>query len=846
MKRVERFFEQLAEAQHRRAGLFVLVGLLLAAAATPLVAQLGLDSRFTALLPEDEPSVRDLHAVSDRVGGISTLTVAIQSPGKHVDGMKRFTQDLVKRLDELPPGYVGNLDWNIGGYEQFVYEHRHLYADRADLLRIRDALKERLDYEKAHANPFYVDLDDEKPEDPAALIERMQEKAERGQAKLAAFEDGYYLHPDRDLIAVFVRTDLSQGDAVGGGALIRAVQEQVEALDPKRYAPDLTVEYAGDVVYAREEQQAIKSELVIATTATIFLVLLTIYFFFRKKRAIALLGASLLTPVLLTFAVAELTVDYLNTSTAFLGSIVIGNGVNPNIIWLARYFEERRAGYQGAVALSRTHRATWLATLAASLAAALAYGSLMITDFRGFRDFGIIGGVGMVLCWVGALGLLPAQTALIERFRPLKLRASATRDWFAAAFVKLVERAPKTIAVGSLLVTVAAVGGSFWWLSHDPLEYDFRQLRSVRDAPTRVSVLNRRVKEMVGNSAQEGNGIVVVTPSQASARALEADLEGSDSDLYGGVHTVDDLLPKDQEAKLPILADIRGYLLELRPYANEETTEKIDAHAPPAELATLAIDDLPERVTRPFTERDGTRGRLLVVENSEHYSTWDGRYLVKWAGALRELRLPDGERPPLAGRAPVFADMIRVVMRDGPKAIAVSFLATLLLTLVTFRRVRERLLTMGALIVGIVWMAAAMALASMRLNFLNFVAFPITFGNGVDYGVNVMRRYGLEREAQNPRAVLEAVSRTGGAVILCSLTTIIGYSSLYTSANQAINSFGAAMALSEITCLLSAVLSMPAVLWLLDRRQKTASDSLTTESLSTDSLATAEHGHAGE
>jgi predicted RND superfamily exporter protein len=100
-------------------------------------------------------------------------------------------------------------------------------------------------------------------------------------------------------------------------------------------------------------------------------------------------------PVVATFALARLTVGHLNTSTAFLGSIVIGNGINPGIVWLARYFEERRAGR----AVHRGHRGHAPAAPGAArsrprLAASLAYGSLVVTDFRGFRDFGIIGGTG--------------------------------------------------------------------------------------------------------------------------------------------------------------------------------------------------------------------------------------------------------------------------------------------------------------------------------------------------------------------------------------------------------------------------------------------------------------------
>src|SRR5205814_1344431 len=81
----------------------------------------------------------------------------------------------------------------------------------------------------------------------------------------------------------------------------------------------------------------------------------------------------------------------------------------------------------------------------------------------------------------------------------------------------------------------------------------------------------------------------------------------------------------------------------------------------------------------------------------------------------------------------------------------------------------------------------------------NFAAFPITFGIGVDYAVNIMARFRQER-ARRPRdalpteparAVERSVLSTGGAVALCSLTTIIGYSSLLLAKNQALFLFGA-------------------------------------------------------
>ena len=51
------------------------------------------------------------------------------------------------------------------------------------------------------------------------------------------------------------------------------------------------------------------------------------------------------------------------------------------------------------------------------------------------------------------------------------------------------------------------------------------------------------------------------------------------------------------------------------------------------------------------------------------------------------------------------------------------------------------LYVIGSLVVGVLWLAGAAMLLHVKVNFCNFVAYPITFGIGVDYAVNVMTRY---------------------------------------------------------------------------------------------------------
>jgi predicted RND superfamily exporter protein len=119
----------------------------------------------------------------------------------------------------------------------------------------------------------------------------------------------------------------------------------------------------------------------------------------------------------------------------------------------------------------------------------------------------------------------------------------------------------------------------------------------------------------------------------------------------------------------------------------------------------------------------------------------------------------------------------------------------------------------AALALGVLWLAGAAMWLQIKINFANFIAFPITFGIGVDYAANVMSRYLQDGE----RDIRGAVRSTGGAVVLCSLTTIIGYSSLLLAKNRALFLFGFLAVIGEVACLCAAILVLPAGLTLMRR-----------------------------
>src|SRR5262249_1562809 len=214
--------------------------------------------------------------------------------------------------------------------------------------------------------------------------------------------------------------------------------------------------------------------------------------------------------------------------------------------------------------------------------------------------------------------------------------------------------------------------------------------------------------------------------------------------------------------------------------------------------------DLPAFLRVRFQEKSGVLGTVFYVKYKNDVSLSDGKNLLRIARSTDNVVLPDGTLVRTASRATVFAEMIRSMERDGPLATATSFLAVLLVVLVATHS-RAGVLTVGAaLVMGVVWMMGLASVLDHKLNFLNFIALPITFGIGSEYPFNVYDRSRLL--GGDPS---RAVMLSGGAVALCSYTTTIGYGSLLFSDNQALRSFGWLAGSGEVACLVPALFVVP-------------------------------------
>ncbi len=783
----------------RRRLVVLAAAVIVVAVSVALALRLRLATDLAELLPTDDPAVVATHEIQTRLGGVLPLQVAIASPSKPAN--LAFAEALTTALRREPRALIDHAAYEVHAERAFFEHNWWLYLDVADLELVRDRLIREVRWRR---NPLLVDL-----EDDAASLKDLEVRLRRHAPAADRFPEGTFMSADGTLVVIMVWPPGTTLREHAGEALVARVHQLIDAVPH----PGIHVELAGSIEDAIRERHALENDLAWASGLCLVLVSLVVVLFYGRLRALPLMAAPACCGIAVALGVGELAFGQLNTSTAFLGSIILGNGINAAIIQLARYEEERRNGASLEIALVRSVTGTIRATGIAALAASMAYASLMLTHFRGFSQFGLIGAVGMVTAWLATIVVLPALVATIDRARgPVRARRGIA---FGVPFGKLAGRAPRIVTGVAVAISVVALVALVSYV-RDPFEYDLRRLRSVQ-SPERARLV-ARTEAIFGTFTP--TILLARTPDQPAAIAAElrarSDRAGG---VLGDIITLDALLPGApalQAAKLVVIDEIRRTVRD--PLLSDEAEAKLARWNPPDDLAVVTAATLPRAMTEPLRDTTGELAPIVIAYRAPRISYWNGRDLIALAAVVRRIELRGGTAINAGGNPVVFASMVEAIAEDGPIATLASFIAVALIVVALARGARGAAIVLAALVTGVLWLAGAAALADVRVNFLNFIALPLTFGIGVDYAINIYLRYRVD----GPGRMVDTLRATGGAVVLCSLTTMIGYASLLLADSQALRSFGTLAILGEISCLAVAVLVMPAWLILAERRGQVA------------------------
>lgn len=798
----------------------LLLSIVIAGACAWVAKNLEVKSDLTNLLPRSQQSVKDLTTVRERARPFGTMQIVVES----TDAAKvtAASESLAKRFAQFPSNLVSQLSIDDGPRQRFAWEHRFLFADHDDLVAARDALKTRIDDAKLRANPLFIGLDDDEAPGSGEAGDRLAEletKLDELEAKMK--QPAPRASVDGTLRLLAIQTGFSASDAARANALTYLVNKAITEVRAE-VGGNVSFGLTGNITLAQHEHDSVLSGMTRSLIITVLLVGAALVIYYRSGRLVLAMLWSLAVAVLATFAIAEAVIGHLNIMTAFLFAIVIGNGINASLILVARFLEELRVEDDTKKALATAIREAIPGTLAAAATAAIAYASLIITDFRGFRQFGVIGGVGMALTWLSTFTILPSVLyVLARRGRIKRTTPPGIGEWLARFHPKKDRRALVVFAA----ITALSLAITSVYIARDPFTNDWRDLQSSTpeiDAAANLYMKMRQKLPSSGELTGQAYQLVFAVEKREDVAPLVSYLRSVDKDLPGDkkwirdVFSMDDLLPARQSEKAAVLAEIRALLdtPELLEELSPEDRAKLAKLRPPEDLRAVTDAEVPIELAWPFVERDGTRGRLVVLRGASRLDSFNVEHRREFAAHTRALRLP--VPAVAAGESLIVSDIIEAMEADAPKMIVFALLGSIIAVFFVIGLRRHGLVTIACGVAGVVVMIAACAVAGLPAHFLDLIAVPITIGIGIDYAVNLAARDRQDGE-RGPAYLLQT---TGATVLLCSYTTTVGYGTLLLSANGGIRAFGLAALLGEIACVAVALIAAPAWLAVLRNRQR--------------------------
>jgi hypothetical protein len=213
----------------------------------------------------------------------------------------------------------------------------------------------------------------------------------------------------------------------------------------------------------------------------------------------------------------------------------------------------------------------------------------------------------------------------------------------------------------------------------------------------------------------------------------------------------------------------------------------------------ITLANLPPCLRERFV---GQSGRWLVQAYAKE-NLWDMAPLERFVAAIRTVDADATGKP--FGTLEGLKAMQNGFARAGVYALFV-IVAVLALD---FRSVKYTAMAMVPLALGVILLLGVMGLTWHDLNPANMIALPLIVGVGVDNGVHVLHDF-----RNRTRRPYSLAATTGKGIAVSALTTVLGFGALMVSSHRGLSSLGFVLALGVTTCMVAALVMLPALLHL--------------------------------
>jgi preprotein translocase subunit SecF/outer membrane lipoprotein-sorting protein len=408
------------------------------------------------------------------------------------------------------------------------------------------------------------------------------------------------------------------------------------------------------------------------------------------------------------------------------------------------------------------------------------------------RQMALVASIGILLAIFFSLVLLPALLSLLPRSRfvpAISGKGGTSRKNLLRRFAFFVVRNKRLIPVVALAATLLVSSGIIF-LKVDSNEENF--------FPERHEV--KKAAKLINSKFGGSESISVLFSGDMLSPELLQRMERYGEEM-------------EKLEAVDFTMGFSGVVREISKALNDPGDPLYD-RIPPTREAVAQYMELYSMNGDPgeleqLVDFNYEHAHLMIRINNTNNETINGVI-----NRLEKLTEGDPAVEAIGGYGYVRTELANKVLKGTYYSLGIALVIIFILLSLIFRSLKAGLLGIIPLFISVLVLFGLMGLTGIRLDVATALLSSIMIGVGVDYSIHFLWRYREERRQNRTasEAVITTITTTGRGIIFNALSVIVGFVVLIISSFTPIRFFGVLVVVSILSCLVGALVILPAVL----------------------------------
>jgi predicted RND superfamily exporter protein len=558
--------------------------------------------------------------------------------------------------------------------------------------------------------------------------------------------------------------------------------------------------YLGRPYFQKELVAMQKREVLVSAIVSGILVSLIMFLIFRRFWGIGTALVSIGLGMLIFMGILAMLGRELNAMAALYPVLMIIVGTSDVIHIMSKYVDELKKGLSKPEAIKITIKEIGMATLLTSTTTAIGFASLLSSQIKPIRDFGMNSALGVMVAYVTVIFFTTAVLSYFKADKIIKLgRGEAFWTKWMNAFYHFTVRYPKQITIGGLVVLALC----FLGISQVTTNYD-------------ITSNMPRGEKITEDFNYFQDSLTSFRPLEIAVEA-QGDYKVNDYEVLREIDKVEQKMKQFDEIRA-----IASNTMIYKTINQMNNGNRVDAYEFPEEAARFAsykrlAERIPEMNNAVLESKDKKKARITSrVEDI-------GADSIKAINIELDLWIADNTDSTVAtfqqtGTGLILDKNSEYVRRSLLMGLGGAILIVSIIMVLLFRDWRMLIISLLPNIFPLLLAGALLGYLNIELEAGIAIVFAVIFGIAVDDTIHFLSKFKLSRD--KGKTIEEALHitflETGKAIALTTIILFFGFLVMLFSIHPPSVVIGLLISLTLFSALFSDLLFIPILIrWLM-------------------------------